>query len=335
MLISRTADQQELAQITGALLAKRADSAASRRALDTPVGYDVSLWTTMCEQIGVAALPIADEYAGAGATLAESAVVLESLTNALVPHPLLGTTLAATALTLWGTEEAKVKWLPLIAAGGVATIAWPGCAGGLALNAGSAEHVFTIDDGLLAHVAAAELDLTPTMDQFLRLGTLRGATASVGGAVDPAVLTAIARALVSAMQVGLAQRGLDMTVAYAKDRVQFGRPIGSFQAIKHRLADMLVQVEAARSASLGAVAAAVEFVADPASDDARALLLKRARVASAYCSEASAHVTGETVQLHGGIAITWEHDAHLIFKAGHALGQLLGQAHEVRAELAR
>ncbi len=134
------------------------------------------------------------------------------------------------------------------------------------------------------------------------------------------------------MQVGAAQRGLDMSVAYAKERVQFGRPIGSFQALKHRMADMLVLVEMARSASWAACGTASAYVADPTDERAETLRL-RAAVAQAYCSDALEQVAGETVQLHGGIAITWEHDAHLVLKRAHALGQLLGPARAHRASL--
>ena len=105
-----------------------------------------------------------------------------------------------------------------------------------------------------------------------------------------------------------------MTVAYSKERVQFGRQIGSFQALKHRMADMLVLVEMTRSASWAA--ASGELVT---------------ATAAAYCVDALQKVAAETIQLHGGIAITREHDAHLVFKRAHALTQLVGQPHQLRA----
>jgi alkylation response protein AidB-like acyl-CoA dehydrogenase len=122
------------------------------------------------------------------------------------------------------------------------------------------------------------------------------------------------------------QRALDMTVSYSKERVQFGRPIGSFQALKHRMAHMLVLLEASRSASWGAAGAAATYLAEPSSENAT-LLTRLAAVAGAYCSDSLDHIAGEMVQLHGGIAITWEHDAHLVFKRAHALSQLNGPAH--------
>jgi alkylation response protein AidB-like acyl-CoA dehydrogenase len=163
-----------------------------------------------------------------------------------------------------------------------------------------------------------------SMDQTMRLAVAEDAIE------PPADVRAVAVALTSALQVGAMQRALDMTVAYTKERVQFGRPIGSFQALKHRMADMLVLLEASRSASWGATAAAAAYLAEPG--DARAATLARlAAVAGAYCSDALDHVAAETVQLHGGIAITWEHDAQLVFKRAHALSQLNGQAHRHRA----
>ena len=114
-------------------------------------------------------------------------------------------------------------------------------------------------------------------------------------------------------------------MSYSKDRVQFGRAIGSFQALKHRMADMLVLLEMSRSASWAAAYA----VASNAPDAAQLV-----HAAKSYVGEAVAQVAAETVQMHGGIAITWEHDAHLVFKRAHALGQLFGAPHVHRAALA-
>jgi alkylation response protein AidB-like acyl-CoA dehydrogenase len=129
----------------------------------------------------------------------------------------------------------------------------------------------------------------------------------------------------TAAQVGGAERCLELTVAYARQRVQFGRPIGSFQAVKHRLADLLVLVETAATASW---AAAASWAAD--ADDAPLL----ADVAGSWCGEAYRDVAAETVQLHGGIAITWEHDAHRHFKHAHATATLFGTPEAHRARLA-
>lgn len=299
MSLARTEEQQELATTVRALLGRRSDSAAVRAAVATPEGYDAALWQALCEQVGVAALAIPEEYGGFGATLAETAVVLEELGENLTPAPLLANTLATTQLLLHGTEAEKKERLPELAAGEVVP--------------------FTLGAIVLEPVSRGD-----AMDQTMRIGR---ADVPVE---PPADVRAIAVALVSALQVGAMQRGLDMTVAYAKDRVQFGRPIGSFQALKHRMADMLVRLEASRSASWGATAAAAAYLAAPTTEHL-ATLTRLAAVAGSYCTDALDHVASETVQLHGGIAITWEHDAQMVFKRAHALGQLNGPAHRLRA----
>ena len=135
-----------------------------------------------------------------------------------------------------------------------------------------------------------------------------------------------ARIALAAEAVGGAEWTLDMTTAYAKQRVQFGRPIGSFQAVKHRLADMMVLVEAARSASWYAAC-----VADEQPEE----LPEAAAIAKSYCSDAFFSCAANAIQLHGGIGFTWEHDAHLYFKRARALSTLLGSPAWQREQLAR
>ena len=168
------------------------------------------------------------------------------------------------------------------------------------------------------------------MDTGRRLAVVRldgAAGRRVGSGPGPASL---ARALdlaciaLSAEQVGAAQRALELTVAYTKARVQFGRPIGSFQALQHRLADLHVMVESARSLSYAAASAAAG-AGDPG---------LRAAAAKAYCSETLTRVAGEMIQLHGAIGITWEHDAHRYFKRAHGAAQLFGPPSEHIARIA-
>jgi alkylation response protein AidB-like acyl-CoA dehydrogenase len=215
---------------------------------------------------------------------------------------LLATAIGTAALLVLGDDDQKATLLPRIASGEVATLV----TGELVLTGDIALQ----QRGSALEVCADDLERVGSLDQTLSLSRLSGAP-SVDGP-----LMQVAWALTSALQVGAAQRGLDMTVAYSKERVQFGRPIGSFQALKHRMADMLVLVEMARSAAWSAAAGSL----DP-------------DIAAAYCIEAAQKVAAETIQLHGGIAITWEHDAHLVFKRAHALGQLVAQPHELRAGL--
>jgi alkylation response protein AidB-like acyl-CoA dehydrogenase len=314
-------EQQELASTVATLLDKRADSAAVRQAMTSEQGYDETLWQTMCEQIGVAALAIPEEYDGFGASLFETAVVLEEEARALLPSPLLATAITTAALLLHGTDEQRTKLLPRIASGTVATVVLEPP---LVLEP-SAEIVL-LPRGELVEDTDDRPELRSALDPTLRLGHLEAH-------VDPSQpLLDVATALVTAVQLGCARRGLDMTVAYSQERVQFGRPIGSFQALKHRMADLLVLLEMTRSASWAATGAAASYLREPNAERA-ATLHERATVAKAWCSDALDQIAGETVQLHGGIAITWEHDAHLLLKRAHALGRMLGQAHQHRARL--
>jgi alkylation response protein AidB-like acyl-CoA dehydrogenase len=325
-----TPEQEELVSTVRSVLAKRSDSGAVRAAIASPEGYDVSLWRLLCDQIGVAALAIPEEYDGVGATLVEACLVLEELGHSLAPSPMLANLITGQALLAAGAGDL----LPRVAAGEVASLQLNErfvSGDTLVLDGADATILIAERDGRLVSVdpETARREAIPTMDQTLRLARLdlTGASMTDLGAAEPALEHAqlVGWVGAAAMAAGVARCGLEMTVAYSKERVQFGRQIGSFQALKHRMADMLVRVEMARSAYL----AAAQALADNAPDAA-----EQASIAKAYCSEALNHVASETVQLHGGIAITWEHDAHLVFKRAHALNQLFGSPHEHRARLA-
>jgi alkylation response protein AidB-like acyl-CoA dehydrogenase len=146
------------------------------------------------------------------------------------------------------------------------------------------------------------------------------ATATLSRALD------LALAALTAEQVGGAQRCLDMAVDYARIRMQFGRPIGSFQAVKHKCAEMLLAVESAKSAAYHAAGSAAEETSDE--------LGVAAAIAKAYCSEAYFHVAAETIQVHGGIGFTWEHDAHLYFRRAKSSQLFLGDEHYHRERFA-
>jgi alkylation response protein AidB-like acyl-CoA dehydrogenase len=316
-------EQQELAGTVRSLLAKRADPAAVRAAMASETGYDEELWQLLCEQIGAAALAVPEAYGGAGFSLLESMVVLEEVGRSLAASPLLASVVTAEAVLAGGTDEAKRRVLPRIAAGEVAAFAVPGEP---ALFADQAPVLVVAGDGLVLASAAGEW--VPSMDQTIRLGSVSYAAGEPIGDATAAAARAerVGAVGVAALSAGLAARALEMTVAYAKERVQFGRPIGSFQALKHRMADLLVLVEMSRSASLAAA-----YALSTGAWNAEQL----AHVAKSYCSDALTTIAAETVQLHGGIAITWEHDAQLVFKRAHALGQLFGtaRAHRTLIEL--
>jgi alkylation response protein AidB-like acyl-CoA dehydrogenase len=356
-MAGRTDELQALASTVRALLDKRSDGPGVRRAVEQPKGYDEGLWQVLCGQVGAAGLAVPEEHGGAGGSLLETHVVLEELGAALTPSPFLGSAvLAGHALLLAGDETACRELLPGIADGStVAALVWDGWSAsappvtaahedGWVLN-GTSRLVLDGDtaDVLLVVADAPEgaglfrvdpVDARRThqvgMDLTLRYAAveLLDAPARLVSADATAFLPElrdVACVAVSALQVGTMQRCLDMTVAHARERVQFGRPIGSFQAIKHRLADLLVAVETSRSVSWAAAESAVRRTAGWG---------ELAATAKSWCSEALNRVAAEAVQLHGGIAITWEHDAQLYFKRAHALSQLFGQPHEHRARLA-
>lgn len=315
-------EQRDLAATVRGLLAKQADPRIG--------SFDAALWQTLCEQIGVAALGIPEEYGGAGFTLFESLVALEEVGRSLAPSPLLSSLVTSQGLLAGADEDAKQRLLPRLAAGEVGTLADGADASGVLDGDLASVLLVATDDGLFEVAPeAADRAWTPSMDQTIRLATVRSDLASATRIGDGPAARDRARLVgavaCAALAVGGAARALEMTVAYSQERVQFGRPIGSFQALKHRMADLLVRLEMARSASWAA-----SYAVAAGTDDAEQL----AHVAKAYCGEAFSHIAGETIQLHGGIAITWEHDAHLVFKRAHALDQLFGAPHTHRAAVA-
>lgn len=300
-------ERQLLRRTVAALVDKHADSAAVRRAMDSARGYDESLWSMLCEQVGVAALVVPEQFGGAGGELADAAVVLEELGRALVPTPLLGTTLAE--LAMLSSDAPDPETLEQLAAGSaIGTVVFDR---DYVLNGDVADVVLAAEGGRI--LRWTEVTVTParTLDPTRRLaGVSPGGSGVIG--TDPGIADTAA-ILLAAEQIGAAARCLDLTVAYTKQRVQFGRPIGSFQALKHRMADLYVAVQAAR-------AVVGDAVADPTPVTAG---LARVAASEAFCT-----VAGEAIQLHGGIAITWEHDMHLYFKRAHGSAQLLGPPRE-------
>lgn len=220
MQIARTEEQQELANIVTSLLTKRSDSDAVRRAMASEVGYDEELWQALCEQVGVAALCIPEEYDGFGSSLVETGVALEALGVNLAPAPLLTSAAAAAALILYADEDAKSDLLPQIAAGQTATIF-------INDDANSPQLVLEGQAGILLRVVGdqlnlvtdAQVDAVEALDQTLRFARISGGSNNpIGSGVDIEALQAITAALATTLQVGGAQRGLEMTVDYAKVR---------------------------------------------------------------------------------------------------------------------
>ncbi len=299
-------EERELLRSTvAALVDKHATPEAVRTAMESDRGYDESLWKLLCEQVGAAALVIPDDLGGAGGELADAAVVLEELGKALVPTPLLGTTLAELALLHAGDHESLEG---LAEGASIGTVVFDP---EYVVNGDIADIVIAADGTELTRWTNVTAQRHATMDLTRRLSSVTaGETAALG--TDPG-LSDTAALLLAAEQIGAAARALDLTVAYTKDRVQFGRPIGSFQALKHRMADLYVTVQSAR-------AVIYDAIADPSPASAS--------LARVFASEALTDVAAEAVQLHGGIAITWEHDIQLYFKRAHASAQLLGPPRE-------
>ena len=305
-------ERELLRETVAALVAKHASPAAVRAAMESDKGYDESLWQLLCEQVGAAALVIPEELGGAGGELADAATVLQELGRALVPSPLLGTTLAELALLAAPDQDA----------GTLEALAEGSSIGALVLdpdyvvNGDVADVVVASTDGRLSRWTRFSAQPVVTMDPTRRLARVQPEeTVDVGD--DPGVADTAA-ILLAAEQVGAAERCLELTVEYAKSRVQFGRPIGSFQALKHRMADLYVAVSAARA-----------VVADACAEPTPA----NAATARLAATETLSKVAAEGIQLHGGIAITWEHDMHLYFKRAHGSAQLLDAPRELLLRL--
>ncbi|TPG31135.1 acyl-CoA dehydrogenase IpdE2 [Mycolicibacterium hodleri] len=296
-------EREMLRDTVASIVEKHAAPEAVRRAMESERGYDESLWTLLCEQVGAAALVIPEDLGGAGGELADAAVVIETLGRGLVPTPLLGTTLAE--LALLSADEPDAEALESLAEGtSIGAVVFDP---DYVVNGDVADVVVTVEDGRLSRWSGFTAEPLASMDPTRRLARLHGGTREPIG-TDPGLEDAAA-ILLAVEQIGAAGRCLDLTVAYTKDRVQFGRPIGSFQALKHRMADLYVLVQSARA------------VVDDAVSEPSPTSAALARVSA---SEAFSAVAAESIQMHGGVAITWEYDIQLYFKRAHGSAQLLG-----------
>ncbi|OCB55568.1 acyl-CoA dehydrogenase [Mycobacterium malmoense] len=307
-----TDEREMLRETVAALVAKHANPAAVRAAMESDRGYDESLWRLLCEQVGAAALVVPEELGGAGGELADAATVLQELGRGLVPSPLLGTTLAE--LALLAAPEPDAETLEKLAEG--ASIGALVLDPDYVVNGDIADVVVAAEDGRLSRWTRFSARPVVTMDPTRRLARVTPAGTQEIGA-DPGIADAAA-ILLAAEQIGAAERCLELTVEYAKNRVQFGRPIGSFQALKHRMADLYVTIAAAK-------AVVAEACDAPGPTNAAT-----ARLAA---TEALCAAAAEGIQLHGGIAITWEHDMHLYFKRAHGSAHLLSTPQELLARL--
>ena len=314
------------------------------------------LWHTLAADLGMAGLLVPEQLGGAGAGAREAAVVMEEIGRAVAPVPFLPSAVLATVALLHAGDTETVKGLAagsLTAALTVPLSTAPddvvngvssqgdALTGRITSVAGVGEADVLVvpvagPDGLELHTVArdaAGVDVSPflTLDMTRPLANVEfsgAASSRVGtGAAAAAVTTALqtAAALLASEQLGIAQWCFDTTLGYVKQRKQFGRAIGSYQAIKHRLADLWIEVNSA--------AVAARYAADTCArqDDDAAI---GAAVAQAFCSGAAVHAAEECVQLHGGIGMTWEYPAHLYLKRAKSDQLAFGTAYRHRARLA-
>lgn len=356
-------DQAALREALREALGKRADSAAVRSAMAGETGYDTALWVLLTEQMGVAALGIPEEFGGAGASYLETHLAAEELGRVLAPSPFLGSAvLSAYALLASGDSDACEQHLGEIAEGTVYALCWAGERSwfepavqadvdkdGKASLSGVAHYVLGGDyaerllvlaadgDGQSLYVCAGDADgvrreRQPVMDPTRTMATVSfyGVAAEKISVREGFVqlLNAVAWAAASAEAVGAAKELTSRTVQYTAERKQFGRVIGSFQALKHRMAEMYVRAETASSLSGAAAASVAAALADPTAERIAAAEVDAA-AAKARATEALQWISGESIQLHGGVGITWEYDVHLYFKRAHGLATLFGQPHEL------
>ncbi|MBW8487655.1 acyl-CoA dehydrogenase family protein [Actinomadura parmotrematis] len=300
---------------------------------------DAGLWRAL-EEMGVTALPFPEEAGGAGATWRETAVVMEELGRSVAPVPFLGSAVLASAALLAAGQgpgegltvlavplsTAPRGFAPTVAdAGGRLTGEVRSVDGGLAadtLLVPAGDGLYAVEAGAAARTPVVSLDMTRRLAD-LRFDGAPGRRIGGPDAVD-AALTAGA-AMLASEQLGLAERCLDVTVAYVKTRYQFGRQVGSYQGLKHRLADLWTAIAQARAVARHA--ASCLAAGDPDTPVAAA-------VAQAHCSEVAVLAAEECVQMHGGIGFTWEHPAHLYLKRAKSDALAFGSADRHRAALA-
>lgn len=329
-----TDEQVMIAETAKAFFAENATSERTRAAMAAG-GVDRALWQAFTRELGLAGVAIPEDQGGVGLGMVELAILAEEAGRQVAALPFLASLgLAAPAILAGGSDEQK-RWLPLLAAG-EATASFAMADGGALLAPhGATADLFVIPTGggvAIVKRDAPGLTVTPltSMDQTRPYARIEPGDAAIDPLPDPRA--AIAAAFntgwlaIAADALGGAQACLDRTVTYTQERIQFGRAIGSFQAVKHRLADMMVQIEQARSAVYWAACSI-----DEGSDEAGFAV----HAAKAFACDTYQMCAGEMIQLHGGIGFTWEHDAHLYFKRARSNASLLGTPDWHREQVAQ
>jgi alkylation response protein AidB-like acyl-CoA dehydrogenase len=322
-----TDDQREIQRTARDLLGERATPARVRKHAEART-VDGELWRELSE-LGWPGIAISERYGGQGLGQIELSILCEELGRSLAPVPFLPSAMAAAVIERGGSAEQCERWLPGLASGeivGALGAATDGTAE-LVIGAPDAQVIVLVeDDGSARAVAAQDAEMT-TIESIDP--TRSAASVSAGGAEGalPDGCAGLGRALVSVSSelVGVCDRALSMTVDYVKDRKQFGVPVGAYQAVSHRCAQMLLETEKARS-----TAAFAAWTAD--ADPER--LAEAAAMAKAAASDAGREVTASAIQAHGGIGFTWEADVHWLYKRAQLDAALLGGAKRHRARVA-
>jgi len=289
--------------------------------------YDDALWSEVSE-LGWPGIAIAEEHGGQGLGMVELVILCEELGYACAPLPFLTNAAAGLVIERAGSDEQRERWL-----GGIASGEARGSFGDpdVLVDADGATCAIVYADGgdgasvRLVDLADVELEPVELIDSTRRYFKPLGGDVGEEIAGDIAPPTDMLVVAVAADLVGVAQKAMEMAVAYAKEREQFDRPIGAYQAVSHQCAEMLYDVEEARSLTYFAAWAAD---ADPDS------LPLAAAMAKARASDAAWEVCKASIQVHGGIGFTWEHDLHFLLKRARAGGQLFGTAGQHRERVA-
>lgn len=332
MEFALTSEQAMIAELASQLFVDLATSQRTRMAMSQD-GFDTVLWQAFTRETGLAALAVPEAHCGAGLGLVEMAIVAEASGRHVAAIPLITSLgLMVPALVAGGSPAQCERWLRALGSGemigAVAEVEDVHLvANRMTAQAPRVAHgaraglLLVVKDGnawLVERDEHVTVNPQTSMDQTRPLAHLSLNGAEVSPVADPiAALDAIRRwgwTLIAADALGGAEACLARTTEYARERVQFGRPIGTFQAVKHALADIAVEIEQARSAVYWAAA-------EPA-DSADAMFA--AHAAKAVACETYAHAAAAMIQLHGGIGFTWEHDSHLYFKRAQANRSWMG-----------
>jgi alkylation response protein AidB-like acyl-CoA dehydrogenase len=353
MYFDLTDEQQQIKRTAHDFLAARYGSERVRELAESERGFEDPGWKEMAE-LGWPGLAVPEEWGGMGLGAVELAVLFEEMGYAVAPSPLLSSTLAGLALAACGSEDQRDRYLRPLASGesrGTVAVFDAGSAGEpgkftleakadgdavvldgekvLVMDADAADFLLVAtSDGARHLVEGGDDGLTvtpePSIDATRKLYSVRLEDVRVpsertlpGSAADYLPVFGRLCVMVAAELTGIAQRALEMAVDYAKERQQFGRPIGAYQAVSHSCAQMLLETESARSTT---------FYAAWTADAEPESLPLAASMAKAYASDAGWRVAAASMQVHGGIGFTWEHDLHLLLKRARANAAMFGDA---------